>query len=193
MMQLGGRRDLRTSRLALLRYSAAWLLTGVAVALLLVAGVRLTERSPHPRRTADPLAQVTASGCVLENPRGRPADVSRPPAGGPPSRPVADGLYSSPQHRGRLVGALRRGVVVVQYERGLPRAELELLTRAFAPARPRRVVAPDGSGMPFKVAATAWGRLIGCSKVDARVVAALTRFAQRYAGRGPESPSHAGG
>jgi hypothetical protein len=106
---------------------------------------------------------------------------------------VAVGLYSSPRQRDGLVGALRRGVVVIQYEHGLPAAQLELLRRAFAPARPRRVVTPDGSGMPFKVAATAWGRLMGCSKVDARVVAALTRFAQRYAGRGPESPSRAGG
>jgi hypothetical protein len=192
-MPLRRRRDLRTSRPALLRYAAAWLLAGVVVALLLVAGVRLTEPGPQPRHAADPLALVTASGCVLENPRGRRAGISRPPAGGPPSRPVADGLYSSPRQRDGLVGALRRGVVVIQYEHVLPAAQLELLRRAFAPARPRRVVTPDGSGMPFKVAATAWGRLMGCSKVDARVVAALTRFAQRYAGRGPESPSRAGG
>ena len=42
--------------------------------------------------------------------------------------------------------------------------------------------------MTFKVAATAWGRVIGCSKLDQRVADALRRFAQRYAGRGPDSP-----
>jgi hypothetical protein len=180
-------RELRTSRQALVRYAAAWLLAGLAAALLVVLALRQAESDPRPGRAADPLQQVTASGCVLEDPRGRPANVSRPPVAGPPARPVSDGMYSEPQRRERLVGALRRGVVVIQYERRLPAAEVALLRRAFEAPVPRRVVAPDGSGMTFKVAATAWGRLIGCSKLDDRVTEALRRFARRYAGRGPDT------
>jgi hypothetical protein len=180
-------RDLRTSRRALTRYVAAWLLAGVVAALLVVLGVRQLDDNSAARRAVDPLDEVTASGCVLENPRGRPAGLSRPPAGGPPARASADGLYSAPQPRTRLVGALRRGVVVVQYERRLPADQVAALRRAFSSPAPRRIVAPDSTGMAFKVAATAWGRLIGCSKFDARVVQALRRFAERYGGRGPDS------
>ena len=186
-MPVRRRRELRTSRQALVRYAAAWLLAGLVAALLVVLVLRQADGGPRSIRAADPLELVTASGCVLEDPHGRSADLSRPPAGGPAARPLADGLYSDPQPRARLVGALRRGVVVIQYERRLPAAEVAQLQRAFRSSAPRRIVAPDGSGMTFKVAATAWGRLIGCSKLDGRVVDALRRFAQRYAGRGPES------
>ena len=86
----------------------------------------------------------------------------------------------------RLVGALRRGVVVIQYEHGLSAADVERLQGAFSAPVPRRIVAPDGTGMTFKVAGTAWGRVIGCSKLDSGVIEALRRFAQRYDGRGPD-------
>ena len=181
------RRDLRTNRQALIRYAVGWLAAGIVVALLVVAVIQQTESAPRQRPAADPLAEVTASGCVLEDPRGRPADVSRPPVAGPPARPVADGVYTRPLSRRRLIGALRRGVVVIQYERRLPGADVQRLRAAFADPVPRRVLAPDGTGMTFKVAATAWGRVIGCSKLDADVVKALQRFALRYGGRGPDS------
>lgn len=186
-MPARGRRRAHTNRRALLRYVSGWLLAGVAVALLVVLALRQADDEPRHRRAADPLARVIASGCVLEDPRGRPADVSRPPVTGPPARPVADGVYTRPLARRRLIGALRRGVVVIQYERRLPAADVERLRDAFASPAPRRIVAPDGTGMPFKVAGTAWGRVIGCSKLDPVVIDALQRFAQRYAGRGPDS------
>jgi hypothetical protein len=181
------RRDLRTNRRALVRYAATWLVAGVAVALLVVGVLRQTDGQPGPRRAVDALAHVTASGCVLEDPRGRPADVSRPPVAGPPGRPVGDGLYSRPIARRRLIGALRRGVVVIQYEQRLAATDVGRLHTAFADPLPRRIVAPDGTGMTFKVAGTAWGRVIGCSKLDAGVIDALQRIAERYAGHGPDS------
>jgi hypothetical protein len=181
-----GRRDLRTNGRALLRYAAVWLVAGLAAAVVVVGALRLADDESRTHRAVDPLARVTAAGCVLEDPRGRPAGLSRPPVGGPPAPAAADGLYSAPRPRRRLVGALRRGVVVIQYERQLPAREIGLLRDAFAAPEPRRILAPDGTKMTFKVAGTAWGRLIGCSKVDAGVVGALRRFAQRYAGRGPD-------
>jgi hypothetical protein len=180
------RRDLRTNRPALIRYAAAWLVAGVAAALLVIAVLDYADDDPAQRRAGDPIGKVTASGCVLEALRGRAADVSRPPVTGPPARPVAEGIYRAPQPRERLVGALRRGVVVIQYERRLSAAEVGRLRAAFTTPAPRRILAPDGTGMAFKVAATAWGRLIGCSRVDAGVIQALRQFAQRYGGRGPD-------
>jgi hypothetical protein len=186
-MVLHRRGDPRTSRRALIGYAATWLAAGVAAALLVVVVLQSTAGDPRPRRAADPLQEVTASGCVLEDPRGRPADVSRPPVSGPRARPVADGIYTRPLARARLICALRHGVVVIQYEHQLPSSEVRRLHDAFSAPVPRRIVAPDGTGMTFKVAGTAWGRVIGCSKLDADVIEALQRFAQRYAGRGPDT------
>ncbi len=179
-------RDLRTSRQALIRYTAAWVLAGVLAAALVVLVLRSLEVERSPRRAVDPLAAVVESGCVIEDPRGKSADVSRPPVFGPPSRPLAGGVYSRPQPRERLVGALRRGVVVIQYDRRLPARDVALLQRTFARSGPRRALVPDATGMAFTVAATAWGRLLGCSRLDGEVVQGLKRFADRYDGSGPD-------
>jgi hypothetical protein len=176
----------RTSRRALLRYAATWLLAGLAAALVVLLVIR-GSADLTPRRGADPIAAVVASGCVLEAPRGRPAELSRPPVAGPPARPLADGVYRSAWSRERLVGTLRRGVVVIQYQRTLSGREVAAIERAFRATAPRRVVVPDGSRMTFAVAATAWGRVLGCSKLDGRVIRALRTFAFRYGGRGPEA------
>lgn len=176
----------RTSRHALLRYAIGWLLSGLAAAAVVLLLLRAGEDKIARRPAVDPLNAVIASGCVLEDPVGKSADVSRPPVRGPSARAVAEGVYASPVPRKRLVGALRRGVVVVQYERGLPRQQVALIERSFEKPIPRRVVAPDASGMTFMVAATAWGRVLGCSKLDGRVLRALHTFAARYGGRGPD-------
>jgi hypothetical protein len=177
---------LRTSRQALLRYAAIWLLGGIAVALFLVLLLRGGDEIRKHRR-ADPLRAVVASGCVLEDPHGRSAHVTEPPVGGPPARPTAAGSYTSPQPRDRLVGALRRGAVVIQYEPRLDAADVAALERSFARDGRKLILAPDGTGMTFRVAATAWGRLLGCSKVNGTVLRALRTFAARYEGSGPDA------
>jgi hypothetical protein len=176
---------LQTSRRALLRYAAVWVLAGLAAALVVLLLLR-GSADLTPRREADPIATVVASGCVLETPRGRAAELSRPPVAGPRARPLADGVYRTPRPRERIVGSLRRGVVVIQYERTLPATQVAAIERAFRAPAPRRVVVPDGSGMNFSVAATAWGHVLGCSKLDGRVIRALRTFAFRYGGRGPQ-------
>ena len=180
----GTDRRLRTNRRALLRYAAGWLLAGLAAALVVLLVIR-GSADLTPRRDADPIAAVVASGCVLEAPRGRSANLSRPPVAGPPARPLADGVYRSARSRERLVAALRSGVVVIQYSRSMSVREVAAVERAFRATAPRRVVLPDGSGMTFRVAATAWGRVLGCSRLDGRVIRALRTFAVRYGGRGP--------
>jgi hypothetical protein len=183
-----GRRELRTNRQALVRYALAWVLGGVLAAVLVVLVLRAAAHERAPRRATDPLAAVVASGCVIEDPRGKSADVSRPPVSGPPAKSLAAGVYSRPQPRERLIGALRRGIVVIQYDRRLPARDVALLQRAFARSGSRRALVPDATGMAFTVAATAWGRLLGCSRLDGDVMQGLERFADRYAGDGPDVP-----
>lgn len=179
-------RRLRTHRGALLRYATAWAAVGVAAAALALLVIRGTH-NPAPAERLDPIAAAVASGCVLEKPRGRQARVSRPPVSGPRGRASADGIYETPQPKRRLVAALRGGVIVIQYQPRLTADAVALLRGVFAHPQPRRILTPDASAMPFAVAATAWGRLLGCSKVDAKVLRALREFADRYGGTGPDS------
>src|SRR5687768_9874145 len=87
---------LRTSRRALVRYASGWLLAGLLAALLVVLLLR-GSADLAKRRATDPISAVVASGCVLEAPRGRSADVSRPPVTGPRGRALAEGVYRSPR------------------------------------------------------------------------------------------------
>jgi hypothetical protein len=113
----------------------------------------------------------------------RRVDVGMPPTFGPPSRAPRPGVYSRPLPRRDLVGALRQGIVVLQYRRSVASRALGDL-RAVADQDPRRtILAPDATRMPYAVAATAWRRLLGCRAVDGRVVRALQGFRDRYRGR----------
>ena len=75
---------------------------------------------------------------------------------------------------------------MVQYEPDIPAALVDGLGRLAHGLHARLVLTPDRSGMPFAVAATAWHRLLGCSRIDGRVIEALRTFASRYAGQGPD-------
>lgn len=76
---------------------------------------------------------------------------------------------------------------MVQYRPGLSGTEIERLRRAFGSRAALRIVTPDATAMPYVVAGTAWGRLIGCRRLDASVMSALSRFAVRYQGLGPDA------
>ena len=78
-------------------------------------------------------------------------------------------------------------MVIVQYRATLSRAQVEVLRRAFGSPALLRIVTPDATRMPYVLAGTAWGRLIGCRRLDARVVRALDSFARRYQGQGPDN------
>jgi hypothetical protein len=77
--------------------------------------------------------------------------------------------------------------VIVQYRPGIPRPDVERLRRAFGPRRGLRIVTPDATAMPYLVAGAAWGRLIGCRRLDGKVISALSQFAIRYQGVGPDA------
>jgi hypothetical protein len=174
--------QLHTNPRALASYVAGWILTaGIAAALGLLA-VRAISPDSRPFRRADPIAAVR-DRCVVR----QTTSPQRPPVTGRPSAPARTGVYSTSPPVTRLVGALRRGIVVVQYRPGLSGSDVERLRRAFGSRAGLRIVTPDATAMPYVVAGTAWGRLIGCRRLDAKVMSALSRFAIRYQGSGPDS------
>ncbi len=42
------------------------------------------------------------------------------------------------------------------------------------------------TGMPYQVAATAWGQLLGCPQMNPKVFDAIRTFRERYLDKGPE-------
>ncbi len=167
---------------ALASYIAGWIATaGVAAALGLLA-VRAISPDARPFRRVDPIAAVR-DRCVIR----QTTSPQRPPVAGRPASPAPTGIYGTSPSATRLVGALRRGVVVVQYRPGISGNDVERLRRAFGSRAGLRIVTPDATAMPYVVAGTAWGRLIGCRRLDAKVMSALFQFAARYQGTGPDA------
>jgi hypothetical protein len=172
---------------ALLAYIAGWLAVGAIAA----AGVIALMHDGDPEISLPPVQETELAraadraDCRLRR-GGQPA-AAKPRVEGPRERPVRAGIYGADQPEGGLVGALRRGTVVIAYRPGLSEAsrqQLEELQRAV----PRgTIVAPDRD-LPYAVAVTAWRRLLGCDRVAADTVDAIRLFHGRYVGSGPDTP-----
>jgi hypothetical protein len=177
-----------TSLLAIGRYALAWT---AAVALVALGAVSLLRAADGPRAAvAEPL-ELTAErgGCVLRRDAAgaaaRNLDVMQPPTFGPPATPAAAGIYTRAPQTGAVVASLRRGMIVVQYRRGTPQGTVLALRRERVPHA--SIVAPGATGMRYALAATAWGRLLGCPRITPGARAAVRAFAETYQGRGPDA------
>lgn len=165
-----------SSLLAIGRYALAWT---AAVALVALGAVSLLRAADGPRAVAaEPLELAAERGdCVLRRDAAgaaaRNLDVMQPPTFGPPATPAA------------VVASLRRGMIVVHYRRGTPRGMVLALRRERAPLA--SIVAPGAGGMRYALAATAWGRLLGCPRITSGALAAVRAFAATYQGRGPDA------
>ena len=178
----------RTSPIAVGRYALLWVLA-VAAAVVLA---RLVVGPPGHVAAVDPVALAAQrAGCVVRSDAGGATagalDVMQPPTFGPPSAPAAAGVYSRAPRTEAVVGSLRRGVVVVQYRSGTSRRTVDDLRRLVSRAPFESIVTPDRTGMRYAVAATAWGRLLGCPRAGRRALDAIRAFALRYRGRGPDA------
>ena len=182
----------KRDRWAIGRYTAGWLLASAAI-VVAVAALLESERSSRPQdaQRAKLVVAAERAGCVLRTDAGgAPAlmlDVSKPPTFGPARPAAADGVYTARLPIERIVGALRRGAVVVQY-RGFLDGRAKAALRLAVSGAPGVIVAPDGTGMPYRVAATAWRRVLGCPSLNPDALSALRVFRDRYRGvLGPEA------
>ena len=186
----------RSHRWPVVRYAAAWLLAGCLAAGAVVTAVRGPSEPSGPTAEPRPAAVETpaarpAGGCVVRRDSGRGTRsalrVIQPPTLGPPATPARLGVHTRPPRPAALVGALRRGYIVVQYRPSLDREVVRTLHREFGRGGPPTVVTPDATGMRFAIAVTAWSRLLGCPSADERSRAAAQEFRRRYAGVGPDA------
>ena len=172
-------------------YATGWLLAAFIAAGAVVVAVRGASDSDPPRRAGvERPADAINTSCVVRRDTGRVTPsalgVMQPPTLGPPSRPAAPGIHTRPIPSTALVGALRRGFIVVQYRPSLRPALVRRLRQEFGSGDPPTIVAPDATGMRFAVAVTAWSRLLGCASASEDTLTAGQEFRRRYAGTGPD-------
>lgn len=156
-------------------------------------------------------AAVKAAGCVTVdtpdaiarsdqnrthvNPGTKVRYATNPPTYGPHyPAPASDGEYKPSQTpaTGYLVHALEHGRVEYQYSPTLPAADVKQLEALAGEAdgqwTPRQMLLlfQNPTKMPYAVAATAWGHVLGCKTFNDRVFDAFRAFRATYTDQGPE-------
>jgi uncharacterized protein DUF3105 len=147
-------------------------------------------------------AAAKAAGCQLENPpvldakheqrEFTKADYnSNPPTSGTHFPEwYEDGVYApgtTPQ-LGMLVHTLEHGRIDLQYTPGTPAATVSRLEKLVDELDNgyHMLLFENGTEMPYAVAATAWGHLLGCPTMNDKVFDAVRAFRKNYVDKGPE-------
>jgi hypothetical protein len=173
----------------MLMYAVAWLVAaGIAVGAVFAFfgdGDDDSVNVPPVRETE--LAEAAGHGrCQLR--AAAAGERLNPPVDGPAGgRPARPGFYEEPIATASLTAALRRGIIVIQFRRGLDGEDLDALKRVQAAAPTGTIVAPNATGMRFELAVTAYRWLLACPRYTVEALDAVQLFRGRFVGAGPES------
>ncbi len=145
---------------------------------------------------------AAATGCVIQAPPIEGRSHTTAPVkykGNPPTSgnhnpvPALDGIYDpantpTPEH---YVHALEHGRIEVSYRPGTPPARIaQLETLVSEPlngkAGYKTLLFQNNTKMPYAVAATAWGHLLGCPRFTDGAFDALRDFRTKWVDKGPE-------
>jgi hypothetical protein len=143
-----------------------------------------------------------AAGCVLLNPplegnnhvETKVKYKSNPPTSGNHNPiPALDGIYApgqepTPEH---WVHALEHGRINIQYAAGTPAKQVEQLRAVYSEelnglAGYKTLFYQNNTDMPYAVAATAWGHILGCKTFNDKIFDAIRDFRVKYVDKGPE-------
>jgi hypothetical protein len=147
------------------------------------------------QKISDLNAAVKAAGCVYKTPKnegrghvtGTVVYKSQPPTSGShnpvPAHDAADLKSVGNEH---LVHALEHGRVIYWFK---PSASAEVkgsLKALYDEDNKLVVLTPNTAPMPYEVAASAWGRYVGCPTYNDKVPDAFRAFRDAYRLKGPE-------
>jgi hypothetical protein len=147
------------------------------------------------QKISDLDAAVKAAGCVYKKPKNEGAGhtagavkyKSQPPTSGThdpvPAHDAAD--LKSPGNR-HLVHALEHGRVIYWFKASTPANVKGDLKALYDEDNKLVVLTPDESPMPYAVAASAWGRYVGCPSYNDKVPDAFRAFRDAFRLKGPE-------
>lgn len=156
-------------------------MVGIAYALLRLGGDE--EVSLPPVRQTELSEAAVAAGCELRS--DRPGQRVVPPIVGPRAAAARPGVYSRPIGTSALVGAMRRGTIVIHYRLPLDEDRVEQLQKLQEAVPVGTIVAPN-QGMRYAIAVTAWRRLLGCRRFAGATIDAVRLFRGRFIGSGPD-------
>jgi Protein of unknown function (DUF3105) len=161
------------------------------------ASVKLPQQ-----QTSDVNAAAKAAGCVLQHPpiegRGhinktfteKDYKTNPPTSGAHFPEWYQDGVYApgDAPNLGMLVHTLEHGRIDVQYRPGTPKSVVAGLEALLAEQQQgyHMLLFQNLTHMPYEVAATAWGQLLGCPTMNDKVYDALRTFRERYIDKAPE-------
>jgi hypothetical protein len=189
---------------------AGALVAGVAVALVAIAMASGGKSTPSAggspgswpdgsipaQKIKDLPAAAQAAGCVIEHPKteGRghttkPVQYkTEPPTSGTHYPvPTHDGAYlTTPKPYEALVHALEHGRVIYWFKPDAPASVRGALKKLYDEDPSLIILTPNSRPMPYEVAATAWGELLGCPKYNDKVPDALRAFRYDHRLKGPE-------
>jgi Protein of unknown function (DUF3105) len=155
-----------------------------------------------PQRTSDQFAAAKAARCTLKQEpiEGRlhklkkftEADYkTNPPTSGDHyPQWYQDGVYlpGDTPNLGMLVHTLEHGRIDVQYRPGTAKHAVDQLEALLASESNgyHMLLYQNTTSMPYQVAATAWGHLLGCPTMSPKVFDAIRTFRDHYIDQAPE-------
>ncbi|HEX6715057.1 MAG TPA: DUF3105 domain-containing protein [Thermoleophilaceae bacterium] len=144
-------------------------------------------------------AAVKSAGCTFKTEKIEGAEHT----GSPKTRvqyktapPTSGNHYQVPAHDAAnlktpypyegLVHALEHGRVVYWFKPNVPSSVKGDLKALYDEDNKLVVLTPNSRPMPYEVAASAWGKLLGCPKYNDKVPDAFRAFRDAYRLKGPE-------
>jgi hypothetical protein len=153
--------------------------------------------TPPPAKITDLFQAAKAAGCELKNPpiEGRQHVTTKvkygtnpPTSGNHNPTPALDGVYTTEPNPTNFVHTMEHGRVEFEYSPSLSKKRIRQLGGLFNEDPHILLLFPNDT-MPYKMAAAAWGHLIGCKNVTDATFDALRTFRDRYRDKGPEPSS----
>ena len=147
------------------------------------------------QKIKDMNAAVKAAGCTYKTPKNEGAGhttspvhyKSQPPTSGPHNPvPAHDRAYLQSPGNEHLVHALEHGRVIYWFKPNAPATVRGDLKALYDESKELVILTPDKAPMPYQVAATSWGRLLGCPTYNDKVPDAFRAFRAAYRLKGPE-------
>jgi hypothetical protein len=142
---------------------------------------------------------VKAAGCTFKSlkiegrghtasPSVRVTYKSQPPTSGRHwAVPSHDAAYlKTPYPYEGLVHALEHGRVIYWFKPNAPASVRGALKKLYDEDNKLVVLVPNTRPMPYQVAASAWGKLVGCPTYNSKVPDAFRAFRDAYRLKGPE-------
>ena len=165
-------------------------------AVLLFTGDDEEGARPDPGAQGPPalVSAAADAGCLARDlpPEGdrvvsaetRVTYRSDPPhSGDHAEKPASDGIWETAPPMPKIVGALEQGRIVMWHKPGDEKG-IRLL-REVGDQSPKHMLLVPNATMDHRVAATAWGHVLGCPRINGSTAGAVRAFRDAYRDKGP--------